>query len=73
MYALLVIFKYNPEAYEGILRILEQGPEALKGKKGFKSGIYFSDKEKHEFGAMTIWERKRTATPMRSHRYPRLR
>ena len=58
MYALLVIFEYNPEAYEGILRILEQGPEALKVKKGFKSGIYFSDKEKHEFGAMTIWETK---------------
>jgi heme-degrading monooxygenase HmoA len=58
MYVLLVILRYIPEKREGLAELLEQGPEALRTNKGFKSGIYFSDDEKHEFGAMTIWETK---------------
>lgn len=58
MYALLVILRSVPEKWQEWDKVRERGPAALKAMKGFRSGIYFSDNEEHEFGAMTIWETK---------------
>ncbi len=58
MYASLVIYIAAPGSNEQMEKFAEQGPATLKGKKGFKSATYFSDKARNEYGMMTIWETK---------------
>jgi heme-degrading monooxygenase HmoA len=58
VYASLGIFIAVPGSDEQMKKIAEQGPAALKGKKGFKSAVYFSDKAKNEYGVLTVWQTK---------------
>ncbi len=61
MYASLAIFIAVPGSYEQMDKIAQGGPAALKGMKGFKSAVYFSDKAKNEYGALTVWDTKEDA------------
>ena len=56
MYATVALFKVVPENHEAMLKTPEQSIEHLKNQKGFKNVIFFSDQEKNEFGAITVWE-----------------
>ena len=58
MYASLAIFIDVPGSYDEAAKVAASAPERYKGKKGFKSAVYFSDKERNEYGALSIWERK---------------
>ena len=56
MYANVGIFKIIPGNHEAMVKISEQAPERLGGHKGFKCAVFFSDKEKYEYGVITVWE-----------------
>jgi len=58
MYASLEIFIGVPGIYDHAAETAANAPELYKGKKGFKSAVCFSDKERNEYGLLTIWDRK---------------
>jgi len=38
--------------------IANNAPERFKAKKGFISAVFYSDKEKNEYGSTVVWETK---------------
>ena len=56
MYVTVALFKAVPGNHEAMLKISEQSGEHLKSQKDFKNAIFFSDQDKNEFGAITVWE-----------------
>ena len=58
MYGVLGIWVAVPGNNDFMEKFAEKAPEALKGKKGFKSAVFFSDKTRNEYGNIMIWETK---------------
>ena len=58
MYASLAIWIAVPGNNDQLVKVADQAPQTLKGQKGFKSAVYFSDPAKNEYGMLTMWEGK---------------
>jgi heme-degrading monooxygenase HmoA len=58
MYGTLAIWIAVPGNNDQMEKAAERGPATFKGKKGFKSAVFFSEKSRNEYGLMTIWETK---------------
>jgi len=58
MYASLEIFVGVPGIYDDAAKVAANAPERYKGKKGFKTAVFFSDKARNEYGLLTIWDHK---------------
>ena len=58
MYAAVTMVKMKPGHYDDMHAIATSAPNSLRAHKGFISAVYYSDKEKDEYGATTVWETK---------------
>lgn len=58
MYAAVIMMKLEPGHYDEMHAIATNAPERMRSMKGFISAVYYSDKEKDEFGTTTVWETK---------------
>ena len=56
MIALLSLWKIEAGHYDEMDGFAQSGPDMLGKSKGFVSAVYISDKEKNEYGTLTVWE-----------------
>ena len=62
MIALLSLWKIEDGHYDEMDAFAQRGPEMLGKSKGFISAVYISDKEKNEYGTLTVWETQEDCT-----------
>ncbi|MFC1900126.1 antibiotic biosynthesis monooxygenase family protein [Chloroflexota bacterium] len=58
MYAAITDLKLKPEHFDRVSTAAKNAPERFKEQKGFVRAIYYSNKEKNDFGSITVWETK---------------
>jgi len=58
MYAAVMMYKTEPGHYDQMHAAATRAPETLKSLKGFISAVYYSDKEKDDYGVTMVWETK---------------
>ena len=58
MYASVLLLKLENANYDEMNQVALRAPEDYKGQKGFVSAVYYSDKEKGEYGLTSVWETK---------------
>ena len=58
MIAAIMNYKLELGHHDEMEAIAASAPDSLKGVKGFVNAIYYSDKEKGEYGSITVWETK---------------
>ncbi|HEY95692.1 MAG TPA: hypothetical protein G4O15_12230 [Dehalococcoidia bacterium] len=58
MYAAITNLKLKPEHFDRVTTSAKNAPERFKVQKGFVRGIYYRNREKNDFGSITVWETK---------------
>jgi hypothetical protein len=58
MYAAVILLKLENANYDDMNKVALNAPDNYKGAKGFVNAIYYSDKEKGEYGAIAVYETK---------------
>ena len=56
MIAAIMNYKLALGHHDEMEGISASAPTSLKGLKGFVNAVYYSNKEKGEYGSITVWE-----------------
>ena len=56
MYAAIILLKLENANYDDMHKVALNAPDNYKDVKGFVNAIYFSDKDKGEYGAIAVYE-----------------
>ena len=56
MIAAVSMYRMYPGHYDEMHKIAEIGTEHVKQVKGCFGAVYYTDKEKDEYGSTTLWE-----------------
>ncbi len=56
MFAAVSMYRMKPGHFDEMQAIAVRGPNLVKTAKGCLSAIYYTDKDREEYGSTTIWQ-----------------